>query len=494
MISLVGGVIAGCSIGEQTPDEFAEERQLTCPVTYYTNGGKFKLGSDDVDGSYYTLNFKAETPILNITDQGSTTSTPKLAIGRSGYVFLGWRYCLLDENGKPVLSSDEAGNNKLNYLENGNGSADMKDNGVQLREPQKVFWAHPDPDKPAKVFGEENDIKVTIHQGEHLYLVAEWEKDVEIKYVLDIGEGKTMKVNIGETEEIWNDGDIIATKSFATFQELVLDPSKEPEYNVDIPDGKQVNVTTHSYISLYRQKNGVDPIIEGENDTYKKPKDKQDFTIYARYFEGTDWSGVRNVSEFKSILTHTGSPIRYFIVNDIDCGGKDNKGSDITVSPKGNNTFRDSIYGYGEGCTVSNIKVPLRQPPQNQEISLFGELAQNAVIKNLTIENIEYTEIQIRNSNPLHVIFSDIGGAKPENFKVEGTVTVRVTRANKNDKVAISNVQEQEGVTEQGKPTFVATDSWLGGKSFGSNQEFIGEYGGEGLDVKLYIDGKEVTI
>lgn len=475
--SLVAGVIAGCSIGEETPKDFADKQGLTCPVTYYTNGGNFKLGNDKVSASYRTIYFKPDTPILNITDVGSTTSTPKLSIGRDGYLFLGWRYCLL-ENGKPILSADEAGNERLPYLDNGqdSGTADIQQGGVQISESRKVFYAQTDPESN-EVF---QDGKVIIGSGEHLFLVAQWEKDVEIKYLLDIAEGETMKVKVGDTEQEWKDGDVISTTMFGRFNELELDPAKEPKYNVNIDNDVTVRVTSHSYISLYKQKGGVEPILKGVNDRYSKPTDKQDIIIYARYFEGTDWTSVRDADDVNNMLGHRGTPVKYFIVTDINCSGK-------SIIPKGNREFRDSIDG--NNCTISNIKVTERNPGAGEEISLFGKLASGVEIKNLTVENIEYEKISIsKGPAPLHIIFaSKEGDVKLENFKVSGEIKAVVVRNIASKETAISNL-EQEGEIYKSN-----LDSWLGGTSYKSNTEFTAQCGGEGLKLYLTIDDEIIV-
>lgn len=500
MFSLVAGIVAGCSIGEETAKEFADKRGLTCPVTYYVgDGGNFKLGRDNIDTPYRTLYYAPESPILNI-GVVPTTSQPIFSIGRRGYLFKGWRYCLLDDNGNPVLK--DASGNVLKYLDN--GTADMTEvkdgEEVQMLETKKRFFAQPDPDRPEEVFENGN---VIIHEGQHLFLVAEWIKDAEIQYILDgIGEGKTMKVNVTTGDETvvheWEDGDIISSELFERSDTKNVKPDSEPEYNFD-PDtqtefaaGTTIEITSHTYISLYMQKGGVDPIIGSKSFT-KTPYDPDDpekdrsIKVYVMFFEnkedGSVWHPVRDTDDVKNIFNYTGTAIRtHYLVNDIDC-------QNTTITPKArgtaaNDVFKDSIDGNGH--TISNIKVARTTPQSGRNISLFGKIASGVEIKDLTIENIEYVGIVIMQGRavPIHVVaYSIDDDATLTNFKIGGTVKVTVTRQNKSDKAAISNL------TEQGDGSFVATNSWFGSEDFATNAEFTAQYGGENLSLEIIIDG-----
>lgn len=478
--SLIAGVAAGCAIGEETAQDFADKRGLTCPVTYYINGGNFTLGQDVEDYSYKTIYYAPNTPILNI-GVVETTSTPVIWLRRTGYLFLGWRYCLLDEDGNPVLTDMDG--NSIKYLSN--GTADMTETKsgreVQLPESRKKFLATPDPDQPGYAFDNGN---VVVKENQHLFLVADWIKDVEIQYILDIGENNKMTIDLtkGETtEEVeLNNGDVIETVSFGKSDSKTIDPSNAITYNA--LDGT-VKVKSHSYISLYLEPNGVKPIIKGnENATFEKPEadlskpeEDRNIKIYARFFEGTNWQGVRTVNEFAGMLRETGSN-KYFIVNDIDCAG-------TNISPKGGATFRHSIEG--NGCTISNIKVGQQTPSNGGNVSLFGRLDAGAKIEDLTIENIEYERINIIGGRtvPLHVLFASVDTtATLTNFKVDGTVKVTVNRADKTDKQAVENIQEGDTPGQ-----FTIVSSWLGSEDF-SQTGFIEQYGGDNLTLELKID------
>ena len=171
-VSLIAG-LTGC-IGEKDAKQRAEELGMTASVTYYTNGGNFVAGSNSVDQKWYRTDYYfPDTPIFNIgVDE---TVGQSLTIRRDGYVFAGWEYAKLDNDGLPILYElDSKGvrtGKQLDVLENGTASI-IGSTGRELLEQEKRFEAET---SGKKVF--ENG-HPKVGDGEHIYLAATWSQDI----------------------------------------------------------------------------------------------------------------------------------------------------------------------------------------------------------------------------------------------------------------------------------------------------------------------------
>lgn len=444
IVSLVSGVVAGCSIGEKTVKELADQRGLTCPVTYYANGGNFMLGGDPIMQVYNTIYFRPGSPIYNIG--ASEAGTKGLGISREGFVFNGWYFCKLDEQGNPILK-DEQGN-VLAYLDN--GTADMAVNGVQRLEAEKRFNAVPDESRP-KAFTEGN---IIINEGERLFLIADWIKDVELEYRLVTDTPMTVEVE-GKQEQ-WDNDHVLVSDPFGIDLSKTLKPENAP-----------VKSSTHSYINLYWDKDCKNPVVLG--DSIPKPTDGKNAVIYAKYLSDS-WTPVRTALDVSSLFASKTENVNYFITNDINC-------SNIKFSPKAG--FNSVIEG--NGYKLSNFTMNQQQPNNGQTLSVLGNVGKDAKIKNLTIENVNI-EVSIRRGYSVSIFALLSGmeeGAVFEEFHVTG-FTVKISRSDKEDKTAISNIQQLDGETFK-------TDNWLYGAS-GTDAEFIAAHGEIVQNATLIID------
>lgn len=402
IVALASGIAAGCSIGEKSTKELADEMGLTVPVTYYANGGNFRLNANKVTYAYRTIYYKPGSPVWDMPAYTPSSQYPH-SVDREGYVFKGWYWCVLDEEGNPVLK-DNSGND-IKYYDN--GSADMsKIDGnvtVQLGESEKQFTSVIDRTK-GKVFEDENGNAKTIYAetGKHLFLIADWERDVVLEYKLVSDSPITVKD--GDGTKTYSNGDVIGFKSFALDPVISLNPA----------DGVSgIESTSHTYISLYYDAECANPVIAGTPEArIAKPVNGESATIYARYLAGTNWEPVRTQDDVKNMFSSTAVNRHYFLVNDVDC-------TDLTVTAKNARLNTSSIDGNGK--TISGFKVnPGSTIAKNTKVSLFGTMDINTEIKNLTIKNIEFETIGIRNSinAAVNVLFSGLETPANENDKV----------------------------------------------------------------------------
>lgn len=469
LISLVAGVAAGCSVGMETAADIADEKGLTCPVTYYANGGNFVNGNDNMPNSYLTVYYAPESNILNLgaydATFGGEDGNP-LKIARTNYVFLGWKYCLLDENGNPFLTNEKDGI-RLNYFDN--GTADMREifneRERQKAERGKRVLAAIDYDK-GDVFAEA-DSKVQIHENEHLFLVAEWAEDVKVKYVLDLGgEENTMTVQNGNRTEEWKHGDVIATKEFGNLDIINLTPKTVPT--------KGVTYNTHTYIGMYLDEECNDPVVLGKNSRVTKPEEG-DVNVYVKFLEGTDWVPVRDPAGVSGMISEDGSSglKKFYIVNDINCAGQ-------SMSARNSSSpYLAEIHG--NGYTISNISfsaLTLR----NGQLSLFGALNTQTKINDLTLQNVTFNTVTIARGSTINVyaFVSDVRGANLDGFKVGGRVEVNLARAGSGvEKAIIGNMQE----VSEGE---FRIEPWLIGSL--AEDDFISTYGADNLELVIIID------
>lgn len=458
VLSLAAAITVGCSIGEKTAQDLAGEMGLNCPVTYYANGGQFVDGTSKDQKVYRTVYYKPETPIFNIGVDSSTGQA--MTISRDGYVFMGWEYCKLNEEGEPILKDTEGV--VLNVLDN--GTADIKDvNGRQLLEQNKRFTAEPD---GTKAFA---DGKIVIHEGDHIYLAATWVQDVVLEYrlVTDTPISATVTENGESKTATCNTGDLIAKQVF-TLNEIYLDTSFSPVTDETLSD-RAILADTHTYIHLYYDEECKEPVLE--NGVIDKPADSKNAVIYVKYLQGS-WTTVRTAANFASMLSSSTAG-NYYIPFDIDCASYASFGLRNSTA-----TFNSKVEG--NGFTVSNIKITSRLPGNNN-VSLFGTLGANAQINNLTLQTVT-ADISFRTGNlTIYALFSGVNeGATLKGFKVVD-YTLSISGASNG---TILNIQKDNAGV-------YITDNWLYGT--GTDAEFISKYGNIVQNATLKIDNEQVT-
>ena len=449
-VSLIAGILSGCSIGEKNAKERADELGMTAVVTYYTNGGNFGSSENETDDkAYRTDYYYPDTPIFNI-GVDATVGQP-LNIFRAGYVFTGWEYAELDSEGLPKLyelnSNGELTSTKLPVLESGSASI-IGSTGRELLEQEKRFGAIPN---GTKVFANGHP---KVGAGEHVYLAATWEKDIVLEYKLITDKPITVEEN-GVTKT-YNNGDTIYERGFLSSDVMTL-----------IPDTTPTTFSGFSYIHLYWDAEGENAVVAGEQ--VSKGNDGTNPVIYAKYLSG-NWTAVKTANQTANMLRATGNG-NYFVVYDIDCTVTTN------FSYKTLGTFGGVIEGNGK--TISNISITatLQNPISG---SIFGNLNANAKIKNLTIENVSIA-LTLNGSMSAYVLVSDVAeGAVFENFKLD-TVTFNIKMS---QTAELKNIQYVSGEYEK--------DNWLYG-AFDTDAEFIEKYGNIVQNATLIINNSEIV-
>ena len=481
VISLISGIFAGC-IGEQNAKQKADGYGMTACVTYYTNGGNFRMGtSSDNQKAYRTDYYKPNTPIFNIgVDK---TVGQSLSIIRKGYVFAGWEYAKLDSNGFPLLYEVDSNGVRttgepLTVLDNGTASI-IGSTGREMSEDEKRFEAVPSGEK---VF-ENGHPKVGA--GEHKYLVATWVKDVALEYrvITDAPISVTIEVDAKDEEDkdseytvdadgkifknvTYNNGDVISSANFLNGDTITLYPDKAPLHE----DEKTTFKDRFSYINLYWDKDGTQAVVEG--DFVTKSKDETNSVVYAKYLSG-NWTAVRNGDGVAGMLEATGNK-NYYVVYDIDCTG-------VEFSYKTFGNFGGTIEGNGKKLSHINIDYIVK----NGDVgSMFGNLTATAKIKDLTLEDVTITlNLSFGANATAHVLVSGIAtGAVLENFLVD-TVTFKITIP---DNSKLYNIQFVGGSYK--------TDNWLyGNGTNATDEQFESVYGKIVQNGTLIINDEEIV-
>ncbi len=348
-------LFGGCSLGESL-DEVIANRDLKAQVTYYSNGGTFE-GTPDKKEMYFTAGSKA-LDIGNITPTSGTVE-----ITRSNYVFGGWYYAVLDDEGKPVYEDEE---------------------------------------KKVLKLGEAVDFSVALQEGDHWFLVAKWSANVKVEVRLSIDDKTASipaEVKEGEEPVSYQHGDLIITRAYDTRDEVVNPGDGKAPFKHIGKDFTFVEYYTDEACSQLVQW----PIKKQENDV----------VIYAKYIKG-DWNVVRTAKDVGDMFNSITAGERYWLVKDIDASSR-------TIVAK--SVFEGEIQGNGH--TVSGLKVQKSKITAGSTVSLFGDIGSAAVVENLTLADLTITYSLQSSPVGLYFVCSSIAeGATITNVKLSGTMTV----------------------------------------------------------------------
>lgn len=477
--TLIAGVAAGCSIGENTPQDSADNRGMYSSVTYYANGGTF---SDNAI-CYKTMYFVPGNPIFNIGMDAHPVggSGSELSITRTNMMFAGWVYAELDGNGLPTLlkmnENGEITGEVLQLKDNGSASI-TNDDGRELSEQQKRFTAKISEDPDEWDFAFENG-RPTLEKGEHIYLVAAWMPDVKLDYVLIADEEVTFefpKADDPETEEdeskqteevVLTSGDVIKSDGFGVAGYNTLKPASAPA----------VATSNHSFIYLFWDEECTLPVTSKNGHmgsqqygpfTVERPQDGVNAKIYAKYMSGI-WTTVADSSAARNMFNQLGSN-NYYLVDDIDCSAQS-----LSLSSR---TFSGTIMG--NGYTISNLNLSSGTLANGATVSLFGTATATAKISDLTISNVKATVSLAanRNANVYALFASCDADATFKDFSVVG-YSMSITCP---ESATIMNIQ----LLNDGYDT----TNWLYGGN--SDAEFISVHGNIITNVALTINNQSI--
>lgn len=230
-----------------------------------------------------------------------------------------------------------------------------------------------------------------------------------------------------ETERVWDfdkdrvTGDITIYCRWAkdyTIRILYGDKN-EKVTEVRVPDGSDTVArfsspkwSGHTLIGYYTDSEYKNPVTfpykHGLNDA------EPDETVYARFIEG-DYELVSKPSDLSTVSAGG----CYYLMNDID----------MSEVPEA--TFPDTFSGQiiGNGYKISNLKVVNHQTKNGEHYGLFNRIAGEAVIRDVTFENLQLSIVLDNMQNNKVLYIGALGGkcddtVKLENVKLGGKVTI----------------------------------------------------------------------
>lgn len=347
-------LLGGCSLGDSL-EEVLDNNNLVAQVTYYSNGGAFE-GTPERKDMYYKEGQKA----LNI---GVVTPTNGSAeIQRKNYIFDGWYFAVLDNDGNPIFEDEK---NKIYKL------------------------------------GDKVDFNVPLQADDHWIVVAKWLANVKVNVTLvcDADANIPVKVKDGEAALSYKNGDVVAVRAYDTKDEVVNPGDGKAPFNVD---GKGYTFVEY-YMDAQCTKLVQWPIQKQETDV----------TIYAKYIKG-DWNVLRTPRDVTNMFSSITAGKRYWLAKDIDVTGS-------RIAAKA--TFDGEIQG--NGYKISNLNVQKSEITAGSTVSLFGEIQATAVIENLTLDGLTITYSVKSAPISIYFAFTSLAeGAKITNVKLSGVMTL----------------------------------------------------------------------
>ncbi len=382
-------LLGGCTI-RKSFDELVAENNLVAKVTYYANGGTFDSTSVTEKDLYYQEGAKA----LNI----GVTSTKKTSVERNNYIFAGWYYAVLDDEGNPVKEGE---NYKL---------------------------------------GEAVDFTISMANGDHWKIVAKWQAEVALRVQLVFEGTGEIPVAVGADEKPLNykNGDIVQTRQYDTKDEVVNPGDGKAPFKVK---GKG-----YTFVEYYTDAACTQlvnwPIEKVENQ-------ETDKIIYAKYIAG-DWTVVRTPSNVSDMFSGFNSGAKYYLVKDIDVTGRR-----VNCVPDAD--FNCEIQG--NGFAIKNLKVIKENlKASDKTVSLFGNITKDAKIENLKLENLDIQYTVATGSISAYFAFTSIeADATINNVRLSGSM-----RIGKSSAATVENAQlyggyatDEEYLTASGGAGFV---------------------------------------
>ena len=353
--------LVGCT-PNKTVDKIKTEKNLNAQITYYANGGMFNNVPEkteislwmDASQKAYPFNIPSDNKQMNASssqkiDKGS------MVVSRENYIFDGWYYPVLDDEGKPAFS----------------------------------------PTTQSIVLDEKVDFKDPVQVGEHLHIVAKWlvKQKVEIHLVTEAPFTATIE-EIKDNEHVKDsndtikmitkelvDGEIVALRTYGERDNLVrLDISNHP-----VKDASNV-----TFIGFYADQECT-TLLSGSQLQISPTDSDKNQVVYAKYIQG-NWSVLRTPSDVAlQLFEPTGKKANYYLTCDIDMSEYS------AISPL--REFAGILQG--NGFTISNLKVNSSAESVSNagKSSVFGALKSGASFTNVTFENWTYTV----DTNPLTV-------------------------------------------------------------------------------------------
>lgn len=248
-------------IGEQSYEDYLKENKIYSFVTYYANGGTFN--NKAITEKYLGLSYKdgEDFSVAYCIDETGT----RITVAKTDYVFSGWYYAELDDDGN-------------------------------------VIWLDKENNLP-KVSDKRAEFPLKVERNTSLYLCATWAEDVKVEYYL-----------VSDTEVIddngnkYVNGDLLTTEAFGRFD------------SIDTNNKTPLSSKNATCLQIYADKDCLTPVTKVE-----KPSNGENVKLYAKYIDGV-WTFVRNSTDVKSMFGNFNTEgKKYYLLNDIDCLTKGEK-------------------------------------------------------------------------------------------------------------------------------------------------------------------------
>ncbi len=383
----------GCELG-MTKEQALGKYNLEASVTYYANGGKFSSGATKQEVWY-----KSDSRPINFVADGQMSGT-EMNLTRDKYKFLNWYHVAEEgknEDGTPILSS-------------------------VYDEKTKQYFYTPDLSRPV-------DFSKKLQKDEHWYICADWEAELMVRVYL-----------VCESPIQGSLGSDLVTYYPVGSAEAQQDETKALLYTYDFRGGVADfqwdyypvrPISDHTFVGYYYDK-ACTQLVTG-----KIAKDEADVVLYAKYIEG-DWNIIRKASEVKDIFQSNSASDKFYFIKDIDMTG-------VTCGLRTPRETKCTILG--NGFTVKNLTV---EKSSKVGLSLFGAVSKNAVVENLTFENVTCTynfpkpaEGATSNLSVYFVCASVDAGAKVENVTFKGALSMNLELPKEN--VHVINFENADG-------------------------------------------------
>ena len=475
-------VLAGCELGI-TKEQALNEYNLKASVTYYANGGEFSSGA-----KFQEIWYKEDAkPIDLVNDSHISGTTIKLS--RTNYKFLQWYHILetgVNEDGTPILDCEyDEKTKQYFYTPDKTRPVDFN---VKLQEDEHWYICA---DWEAKLMVE-------------VYLVSDSPivgDDNITYYPIDSQEAQTNEelalLNtykfINGVADISLDWRPVAPTSYHTFVGFYYDKACTQLVTEEILMGEQNVVLYAKYIKttmveVYLVSDspivGDDEITYYSVDSQEAQEDKErallstyefvdriadidlsrrpvkpdsdhtfvgfyydkactqlvteeiamreeNIILYAKYIEG-EWEIIREADDVEAIFYSKSATDKFYFIQDIDMAG-------VTCRLRTPRETKCTVLG--NGFTVKNLTI---NNSGKVNVSLFGAIADSAVIENLTFENVtcNWTFQQPQTTAYLYVYFvcaSVAEGAKIENVNFTGELALNLNIPKEN--VVLVNYQ-----------------------------------------------------
>lgn len=244
-----------------------------------------------------------------------------------------------------------------------------------------------------------------------------------------------------ETERVWNfdsdrvTGDITIycrwAKNYTV--RILYGDNNESVMEVKVPDGGSVarfsspKWSGHTLLGYYTDSEYKNPVTF----PYKHglSEDKPDETVYARFIEG-DYELVSKPSDLSTVSAGG----NYYLLNDID------------MSEAGEVTFPETFSGQiiGNGYRITNLRVTHHQTKNGEYYGLFGRLAGNAELRDISFENLRLTLVLDNRQNSKVLYIGALAGRCDNTVKLSGVTVsggVTIDCAGRTDTDSVMNAE-----------------------------------------------------